>query len=560
METWETWGRIGATYTYDAKDNRVRKDVTGSPSTEYIYFGGNVVSERNVTTGAWSDYIFANGKRIAKADNFDHSIHLSGQICGNCGWQWYFWGFTDIGPLSGRVVQSGDSLRWRQWNNSGSQGGIILFFTDGTATYMNGLDLLDQNGEEILRGTQATNHWEYRAANMTPAVGKAVSAVYLYADGMTTPGQFDMYVQDLVYTGADGTIQPLFSENPTLPGLSSSGSSGMTPGRLRDQPRPNATSYSWWASTMYYHGDQIGSSRLMTSDGGWPVWQGTFLPYGEEYNQQITTNHYKFTGKERDSESGLDYFGARYYGSGLGRFVTPDWAAKATAVPYAEFADPQSLNLYTYVRNIPTVRFDADGHDAWSTFKASVEIIGSGVGAVLKEYVKESQDNLNNVANAFNDFVQANYRYNTGLCGCSAPASQWQESENSNAKNVNNSNSQNTNAQSGQKTFQTYQKSNSKTGKVYSGKTSGTKTAEQNVAARDANHHMNEKGFGEAQLDKSSTSADAIRGREQQLIQESGSAQSQGGTSGNAINGVSPTNPKADIYKNAAEQEFGKPK
>jgi hypothetical protein len=46
----------------------------------------------------------------------------------------------------------------------------------------------------------------------------------------------------------------------------------------------------------------------------------------------------------------------------LGRFITPDWAAKATAVPYADFADPQSLNLYTYVRNIPTTRFDADGH------------------------------------------------------------------------------------------------------------------------------------------------------------------------------------------------------
>src|SRR5258708_13438211 len=122
---------------------------------------------------------------------------------------------------------------------------------------------------------------------------------------------------------------------------------------------------------MYYHGDQIGSSRLMTSDGGWPVWQGTFLPYGEEYNPQITTNHYKFTGKERDSESGLDYFGARYYGSGLGRFITPDWADKATAVPYAEFSDPQSLNLYTYVRNIPTSRIDSDGpattahFDAW---------------------------------------------------------------------------------------------------------------------------------------------------------------------------------------------------
>jgi RHS repeat-associated protein len=74
------------------------------------------------------------------------------------------------------------------------------------------------------------------------------------------------------------------------------------------------------------------------------------------------SNHYKFTGKERDTESGLDYFGARYYSNRLGRFITPDWAAKAAAVPYAEFADPQSLNLYTYVRNTPTTKIDTDGH------------------------------------------------------------------------------------------------------------------------------------------------------------------------------------------------------
>lgn len=56
-----------------------------------------------------------------------------------------------------------------------------------------------------------------------------------------------------------------------------------------------------------------------------------------------------FTGKERDSETGLDYFGARYYGSNMGRWLSPDWAATATAVPYADFGDPQSLNLYGYV-------------------------------------------------------------------------------------------------------------------------------------------------------------------------------------------------------------------
>jgi hypothetical protein len=92
---------------------------------------------------------------------------------------------------------------------------------------------------------------------------------------------------------------------------------------------------------------------------------------------------------------------------------------------------------------------------------------------------------------------------------------------------------------------------------VYSGRTSGTGTAEQNVAARDANHHMNEKGFQPATLDKSSSNAAAVRGREQQLIDANGGAKSQGGTSGNAINGVSPKNKNAPAYQKAAEQEFG---
>src|SRR5271157_6606243 len=64
--------------------------------------------------------------------------------------------------------------------------------------------------------------------------------------------------------------------------------------------------------------------------------------------------HCKFTGKERDSESGLDEFGARYYGSSLGRFMTPDWGKKPIDVPYANFGNPQSLNLYSYVKNNPT--------------------------------------------------------------------------------------------------------------------------------------------------------------------------------------------------------------
>ena len=62
-----------------------------------------------------------------------------------------------------------------------------------------------------------------------------------------------------------------------------------------------------------------------------------------------------FTGKERDTESGLDYFGARYYGSSMGRFMSADDGSDQDP------SDPQSGNLYSYVRNNPVTRTDSDG-------------------------------------------------------------------------------------------------------------------------------------------------------------------------------------------------------
>jgi RHS repeat-associated protein len=56
------------------------------------------------------------------------------------------------------------------------------------------------------------------------------------------------------------------------------------------------------------------------------------------------------TGKERDTESGNDYFGARYYASSMGRFMSPD----PSALDYADPTNPQSLNLYAYAANSST--------------------------------------------------------------------------------------------------------------------------------------------------------------------------------------------------------------
>src|SRR5271167_2921199 len=81
-----------------------------------------------------------------------------------------------------------------------------------------------------------------------------------------------------------------------------------------------------------------------------------------QHVQLRALNASRSTGKERDAESGLDYFGARYYASSMGRWMSPDWSAKEDPVPYAKLDDPQSLNLYGYVLNNPLAKADLDGH------------------------------------------------------------------------------------------------------------------------------------------------------------------------------------------------------
>jgi len=63
----------------------------------------------------------------------------------------------------------------------------------------------------------------------------------------------------------------------------------------------------------------------MTDASGTVVWEADYQPFGEEWNLSETkANDHRFTGKTRDSETGLHYFGARYYDASLGRFLSID--------------------------------------------------------------------------------------------------------------------------------------------------------------------------------------------------------------------------------------------
>jgi RHS repeat-associated protein len=120
--------------------------------------------------------------------------------------------------------------------------------------------------------------------------------------------------------------------------------------------------------TSYLTSDHLGSTRVVTKADGSVKARYDYLPFGEELPASIggrssvvgyggaDSMRQKFTAKERDSESGLDYFLARYYSSAQGRFTSVDPAIRSAVLEM-----PQSWNRYIYVINNPLILTDPNG-------------------------------------------------------------------------------------------------------------------------------------------------------------------------------------------------------
>jgi len=104
--------------------------------------------------------------------------------------------------------------------------------------------------------------------------------------------------------------------------------------------------------TDYYHTDHLGSTRLITDESGAVTGEVQYTPFGEPLTEQ--EEPYLFSGKEKDTSTGLYYFGARYYDSETGRFMTRDPLAGA-------LVSPQTLNRYVYCGNNPLKYVDPLG-------------------------------------------------------------------------------------------------------------------------------------------------------------------------------------------------------
>ena len=198
--------------------------------------------------------------------------------------------------------------------------------------------------------------YTYDAENRISSVDGGTTATYVYdADGLRVHKQTSGNQDDFIYD-INGNVT---SEYCSAPGYT---------GPCVDYVYLQNQMLAKYANGTTYFSflDHLGSTRLVTTysqnqSQNQQVYDSLdYLPFGEEIAGDTGSGH-KFTGYQRDAETGLDYAHARYYNSRLGRFMSGDPAP-------GDITDPQTLNRYAFVRNNPVNLVDPSGMDDCDPF------------------------------------------------------------------------------------------------------------------------------------------------------------------------------------------------
>jgi RHS repeat-associated protein len=276
--------------------------------------------------------------------SLDLNYHPDGNIATandsvNGNWSYSYDDFNRLSAAS----KTGASYTWaydrygNRWQQNGPVSKSIAFTTTNNRAASGGSTLYDASGNVRQEGTA---QYTFDAENRMIA---APGASYVYdADGKRVRKTVGGNNSDFLYDLAGHSIMELYNGNWSRTEIYAGG-------------RRVAT-YSG-GTTNFNHADWLGTTRVSTSPAGAVTQSCTNLPFGDGQTCTGTNsspNH--FTDKERDLESGLDYFGARFYNSTQGRFGSSDPINGS-----GKLFNPQSLNRYSYTFNNPLRYIDPDG-------------------------------------------------------------------------------------------------------------------------------------------------------------------------------------------------------
>jgi RHS repeat-associated protein len=311
-------GSVSETRTYDTR-LRLATIADGSnysltiPSSGGYAPNGSILAANDSVNGNWT-YTYDDFNRLMGSNK-------------NSGAEVYSYDYDSLG---------------NRWHQNGTHTMMLSF--SGSNNRMDGYSY-DAAGNLLSDGTHS---YSYDAENRLTKVDNGSTATYIYdADG-----------QRVRKTTSSGSVDYLYDlGGHEITELSSSGS--WNRGEVYASGRHLATYNN--STTYLIHTDHLGTERVRTNSSGASCETVTSLSFGDWQTTSGSCGDpspMHFTGKERDSESGLDNFGFRYYGSSMGRFMSPDPANAGASID-----TPQSWNAYSYVLNNPLKYIDPFGLD-----------------------------------------------------------------------------------------------------------------------------------------------------------------------------------------------------
>jgi RHS repeat-associated protein len=320
------------------------------------------------------------------------------------------YGYDALNRLTTVTESSGATVNWNQqfgYDRYGNRGQISVTKQLSTSSAIPPVTAAVLNGTSTVPFGVTNNQWTgagYANGNLQTVTAQP-GLLYQYDTENRLVSAQSATTVATTYT-YDGDGRRVIKVAPPT----TSGGTGVTTVYVYDADGNVASEYGGPAVSApeYVVADSLGSTRLVTNASGAVVERRDYAPFGEELNQGVGsrdatygTGTYpvvpgnpietEFTGKIRDSESGLDYFGARYYASNMGRFMSPDPISFQARMLY----DPQSFNLYSYVRNNPLTLTDPTGEAIELTGddaerKKELDALKNGVGAQAGAYLYDN--------------------------------------------------------------------------------------------------------------------------------------------------------------------------
>jgi RHS repeat-associated protein len=280
----------------------------------------NVMTANDSVNGNWT-YSYDQLNRLSGASS------TSGQSCKGLSWTYDAWG-----NRTDQTVTNGTCNTFHAMAGTNNRlASPYTYDAAGNVTY------------------DGVHHYTYDPENHIISVDNGATTYTYDALGRRAAKSTSGSVTDFIYDREDHVILT----NPATPTMIEMYAAGVHLGTYVLNAAQTAT-------VLYFdHADWLGTERARADLSGNACEKISSLPFGDGQTitgtcGDISPRH--FTGKERDSESTLDNFGARYFSSAMGRFTSPDPDGAGSLEQ-----DPQSWNMYAYARNNPLKYTDPDG-------------------------------------------------------------------------------------------------------------------------------------------------------------------------------------------------------